>query len=439
MHSLQHRTVYALSIATFLFLFIIKCGPLPTDPYNNYLNAQIELLPLNIPAQGFKIGDTVTYSIVMGMPHLFSSITVTANDKVIQEKIETTKRYKDTCLIRQYFSQPDTYYVTINAILKNDEKRSLNTKVIINGIPPIITKDLKPLNYVKTGAACTLTVAVSGSTPQQYLWYHDSTKVSEVNHDKFIIPAFSKVDAGVYFCISTNNWGADTSVSAVLILGDTIKEPATWIVDTLKDSLFEGDSISRSLNGLYTKQTTQSITVSLAGQSSKIVSVNDSLFRFTAGHRDSGDYVFSVVLTDGKNTDILPVFIKVKPRYYSISIAADSGTVTLSPQLSQYRWNDTVQVKAIPKTGFVFYQWDGDFSGNNENMTLVITKTISGFARFWSIKNSECEKVSDKNLADAIKMYSTSSNRPKKICPEPGEYNNGALKINGGVRFVLQK
>jgi hypothetical protein len=439
MHILKYRIFYTLSIALFLFLFIIKCGPLPTDPYNDYSNAQIELLPINVPAQGFKIGDTVTYSIVIKMPHLFSSITVTANDMVIQEKIETSKREKDTCLIRQYFNEPDTFYVTINAILKNDEKRSTNAKVIINGIPPIITKDLKPLNYVKTGAACTLSVAVSGSTPQQFLWYHDSTNVFEGKNDKFIIPAFSNVDAGVYFCIATNSWGADTSASAVLISGDTIKESATWIVDTLRDSLFEGDSISKSLKGLYTRQATQSVTVSLAGQSNKAVSVNDSLFKFTAGHRDSGDYVFSLVLSDSKNNDILPILIKVKPRYYSIFIAADSGTVTLSPQLSQYRWNDTVQLKAIPKTGFVFYQWDGDFSGTNENMTLVITKTISGIARFWSIKNSECDKVSDKNLANAIKMYSTSSNRPKKFCPDPGEYNNGALKINGGVRFVLQK
>lgn len=439
MHRLQCRFLYALLPAVFTFLFIIKCGNVPSNPYTDYSNAKIELLPINVPAQGLKIGDTVTYSIIISLPELFSSITVSANELTIQKKIDSSNQIKDTCLIKQCFSVPDTYYVTIKAILKNNEERNTNDKLIIKGISPNITKDLKTLNYVKTGAVCTLSVTASGSLPMQYFWFHDSTKITAANSDTLIIPAFDSTRAGVYSCIVRNNWGAD-STSAALISGDTIHKTAYWTVDTLRDSLSEGDSISILLSELYKKQTTLSTTISIAGQSGKNVSVTDSIFKFKAGHRDSGDYMFTLVMSDNsKNVDILPILVKVKPQYFLISITADSGVVTLSPKQNQYRWNDTVQVKAIPDTGFIFHQWDGDFSGTKETISLVITKAISGFARFWPSESAVCDKVNNTKLSDAIKMYSNSSNRPKQMCPTPGVYNNGALKINGGVRFVLQK
>lgn len=442
MHQLPNRIVYILLPAIFTFLLIIECGKIPSNPYYDYDNANIELLPVNVPAQGFRVGDTVTFSVIMNLPQLFSSITVSANDIIIQGKIDSSGQNKDTCLIRQCFNEPDTYYLTVNGILNNNEKRITNGKLIINGIPPVITKDLKALNYVKTGTACTLSVAATGSAPLQYSWYHDNTILAAVNNDSLIIPLFDSANAGVYSCIVRNNWGNDASTPALLLSSDTTHGTAYWVIDTLRDSLSEGDSIAIRLSALYNKQISQSVAISLAGQNSLNVSVTDSLFKFKAGHRDSGDYVFPLILSDSINSlnnDILPVLIKVKPRYFQISITADSGSVALLPQLNQYRWSDTIQVKAIPAAGFIFHQWDGDFSGSNDTITLVITKTISGFARFWPTGSAVCDNVADTRLADAILFYSNSSSRPKQLCPVPGVYNKGSLKINGGVRFVLQK
>lgn len=68
---------------------------------------------------------------------------------------------------------------------------------------------------------------------------------------------------------------------------------------------------------------------------------------------------------------------------YSLSVAAVDGSVTKSPDQTNYSHGETVTLQAVPKPGHRFTSWTGDLSGNTNPVTLVMeaNKVVSaGFA-----------------------------------------------------------
>ncbi len=64
---------------------------------------------------------------------------------------------------------------------------------------------------------------------------------------------------------------------------------------------------------------------------------------------------------------------------YTLTINATNGTVTKNPNQATYDSNSTVQLTAIPATGYHFTSWSGDLTGstNPANVTMDRNKTIT--------------------------------------------------------------
>jgi hypothetical protein len=70
------------------------------------------------------------------------------------------------------------------------------------------------------------------------------------------------------------------------------------------------------------------------------------------------------------------------PSSYSLTISSTNGTVSLNPNLSAYDSNSTVQMTAVPSTGYHFVNWSGDFSGSSNPSSIVMNGNKSVTANF---------------------------------------------------------
>jgi hypothetical protein len=159
---------------------------------------------------------------------------------------------------------------------------------------------------------------------------------------------------------------------------------------------------------------------------------------FTAGIRDSGSYSLPVVVSSKQGSDTATIVIMVKPRYCTLSLKADSGVIDVRPASSTYRFGDTVSLKAIPYSRFIFVEWSGDVTGNNPDLRVVLADRLSVQARFVIQSTDECIELQSGSLNRAIKDASPGSARPRNICPQPGTYDQGTIKVWGTVRIVIQ-
>ncbi len=64
---------------------------------------------------------------------------------------------------------------------------------------------------------------------------------------------------------------------------------------------------------------------------------------------------------------------------YTLTVNATNGTVTKNPNQATYDSNTTVQLTAIPATGYHFTSWSGDLTGstNPASVTMDVNKTIT--------------------------------------------------------------
>jgi hypothetical protein len=164
----------------------------------------------------------------------------------------------------------------------------------------------------------------------------------------------------------------------------------------------------------------------------------DSLFTFHVGARDSGVYSIPVVVSSKSGADTAAIIITVQSRYCTLSLSADSGTITVTPTAQKYRWHDTISIKAVPKSGYLFVSWIGDVNGNADSMRLVILKNMTIKAHFTPKNDTGCIEINAGSLNKAIREASPGSVRPKSICPAQGTYDEGTIRIWGTVRFAIQ-
>ena len=59
-----------------------------------------------------------------------------------------------------------------------------------------------------------------------------------------------------------------------------------------------------------------------------------------------------------------------------------SGTVVATPALTNYPAGTNVQIRAIPNPGYAFSRWEGDVTGTNNPLTLLMTSNLTVHARF---------------------------------------------------------
>lgn len=165
-----------------------------------------------------------------------------------------------------------------------------------------------------------------------YQWYKNDSLLENKTLNTLVLPYLQATDTGGYTCIVKNNWGRDTSETALILLKQNTDKSVYWNFGIYSDSLFEGDTLKLLLDTLYTKTTTDSTTFLFAKKSFNAQFDSSNFIVFNAGVRDSGFYSLPVIVNAGKVADTSTITIKVLPRYCTLTISSDSGSVTVDPQ-----------------------------------------------------------------------------------------------------------
>ena len=79
------------------------------------------------------------------------------------------------------------------------------------------------------------------------------------------------------------------------------------------------------------------------------------------------------------NTSITAIFTAIE---YTLSVAAQNGTITKSPNQSSYINGTDVTLTATPNAGYQFSNWSGDASGSTNPLTVSMTGNKSVTANF---------------------------------------------------------
>lgn len=421
-----------ISLIVIAALFCTK----PLNPLDIYSNAGIE--PHDLTDSSYTVEDTVPITIDMNLPHLIDYIVLSAGDYDTTIHCRYEESYKASLIIHRLFSSPDSIIINYETVLKNGTIHTHHNTLVIRGLAARVQSGPPPERYVSEGKRCTLSVVGTGTEPLKYQWYKGGDTLFDDTAASLTFDLFGQSDTGVYTCEISNSWGKDVSEPVKLILRPLGDNAAYWNFDSYTDSVPEGDSLVLSVRPLYSNTDGKEVLLNRLAHEDKCNFKADSSFIFRAGRLDSGRYVVPVSIQSDSSIDIATIEIFVHPTYHSITIQADSGSIEITPDLPAYRWGDTIIVRAVPTSGYTFFEWDGDLSGNESTKEVVITDDLNIRARFWPETNDGCNTVEDGALNRAIREDSPSSRRPGLLCPAPGLYEEGTVEIQGKVRIVIQ-
>jgi hypothetical protein len=101
-------------------------------------------------------------------------------------------------------------------------------------------------------------------------------------------------------------------------------------------------------------------------------------FSHWSGDISGSDTPVTVVMDADKN--ITANFDPVTT--YSLAVTAENGSVSLSPDYSEYVAGEEVELRVHPDAGYVFSGWEGDLSGDAHSATIVVDGDKSVQANF---------------------------------------------------------
>lgn len=324
---------------------------------------------------------------------------------------------------------------------------SLSTKLIVypQGTPPA------PTNLIasrKEDAFIKLTWS-SVDSIDSYKVYRDTAAPASVDAgglraslgDTSYIDSRGQADEYHYWVTAVRG-GVESPWSNILVVTrDTIPDTTTdtttaaisWLAKNMEMHTAEGDSATVCLRDSVSADGAD-ITFLVLNAPANGVIVDDTCYRFTAGHLDSGSHVDSIVVTDGLHQDTLVMAVNVEATYCTLSVAAEGGTVTASPNQTVFRWGDTVTVSATPKSSYAFSMWEGDAQGTEDMTTLVMNGNRSVTAKF--TLTTACKPL-DPGTSINQEIKQASAARPRQLCPQAGLYEEGTVKVYGKVKVLL--
>lgn len=92
---------------------------------------------------------------------------------------------------------------------------------------------------------------------------------------------------------------------------------------------------------------------------------------------------------------------------YNLTLKYDNqkGTLIINPNKKEYKNGDKINIKAIPKQGYKFLDWDGNISKSNKNKSefdFVIQEDIELIANFSLLDKYKLKVNFDKNKGDVL-------------------------------------
>lgn len=111
-------------------------------------------------------------------------------------------------------TQTATYFVEITNSCGTVRSQAVTVRV---KEPPQITQEPQGGQF-SPGARVELSVGATGEPPLSYQWYRNGVPISGATNPTYVILNMSQSDEGTYFCVVSNECGADTSNPVRVIL-----------------------------------------------------------------------------------------------------------------------------------------------------------------------------------------------------------------------------
>ena len=425
----------SLLISFVVFVIVFFCNA-PLDPMKNYDKSGIDIIDTSTTV--YSVGDSVSLDLELRMPHLIDYIVFSINGKDSTIICRYDPDYRDTLELVKSFQDPGNIEILFTVFFKNGKSKEIPRQISIQGLPPKITSSPPVVLYVNKDSSCTLSVVSEGSVPIHYQWLKNDDKLEDDTLSQLIITEFTLSDTGVYTCVVTSDWGVDTSKPSVLIYREITGKTVYWNQGNHEDSVHERDSLIINLKDFYTNESQEEVTFSALEYNDRCYFRGDSQFVFKSFKGDSGIYTVPVSIKGDNDEDNASFSINVIATYCTLSVSSENGKITVDPMKNSYRLGDRITLTADPDSGYEFFEWYGDINGSDSEIELIIDSSMSVSARFWPQASTECYPIENGNLNSTIKEVSAGAQRPKLLCPEPGLYENGTVKISGKVRFVIQ-
>jgi hypothetical protein len=432
----MRKTIALITLSISLFLCVL-CST-PTNPFEDYSSCSVSFIVPGRADTVCYVKDTLPITIKVEAASLFSVLTLYIDSTDSTTVSSFGSSWTDTITVRKVFQAPDTVDLAIKAVLQNKAQLQKTLRIFIAGRAPAITLEPPEALAVQIGAVCSVSVAAEGIAPLSYQWTKNGSLRAGDTAAKLYIGNFQAADSGLYRCLVKNGWGSDTSRSMRLTVKERSGKPVFWNFAFYRDTVKEGDTLKIKLASLYTAPVLDTVSFTLVEAERRASFSGDSLFTFYAGARDSGSYMVPVSVSSKSGADTGIMAIAVKPRYCALALNADSGSIVATPSFDKHRWGDSVSLKAVPKTGFIFFQWSGDISGITDSISVAVLKDMTIRARFIPKDSSGCVEILSGSLNQAIRDASPGSKRPKRICPAQGVYDQGTIRIWGAVRIEIQ-
>lgn len=177
----------------------------------------------------------------------------------------------------------------------------------------------------------------------------------------------------------------------------------------------------------------------LIGDTTKSTIVNDSVYTFSAGMLDTVVHVVKIIATDTSLlSDTATLTITVVPVYYSLSVTAQNGTVTVSPNLTSFRMGQSVSLTGVAATGYAFTGWTGSVISTNNPVTVTMNQNQKITANFQTAVVLTCTPLSPgASINNEIKTLCGAPGA-SQICPSPGLYESGTVEVQGVVTIQIK-
>ncbi len=294
------------------------------------------------------------------------------------------------------------------------------------------------------GEKVVLTVSAEG-TDLVYQWLKDGRALPVTAIPYLQINSFSVGDTGTYRVIVSNDFGSDSSEPVVLSIATTSSVRYDIIVVINGNGRVKYNNLFISTDS--TLQVAEGSTFAVrflpdSGFIVKKVTIDDSpdstaqtdrLYLFSkvaTGH--TVVVLFDTGTTETMSPDSFSCIIKVND--------STAGTVDIRPDRPKFEEGDTVTVTALPEIGYTFTSWE-DSPGDSTNPRVIVIRSdlriIANFAATAGIE--EWAVATGRSLNALIAQVSGSPIPGAIIKPEPGEYDEGTVVVEGTLEVEVRR
>ncbi|MBI5217550.1 MAG: immunoglobulin domain-containing protein [Bacteroidia bacterium] len=238
-----------------------------------------------------------------------------------------------TSTITNLRTTPDYTFTISSPAIKDLSRFNLRFSLTT---PPVITQDISALTKCE-GETVSLTVTATGSPAPTYQWYGPVGELTGETNNILSFSSVSASDAGDYYCVVTNSYGAVQSANATL----TVNTPVAVTTHPASETKCEGENISLSVSATGTNPAYQwqkdGIDITGANEGSYNISSSQST--------DAG--IYTCVISNICNTVTTNEAVVVVNAYPVVDMGSDITECEGTPVIlhagnpgAAYLWND---------------------------------------------------------------------------------------------------